>query len=191
MYINPDLEAFIQQMLSDMADAPTPSEPPTLEQRRAALEGMVGTIAPPPRTVHQQREIQIPGPRGDIRSLLVTPRETDEKLPVLVWYHGGGTVMLSPESELPAITAAAIEADCIVLAPRLRSWRRKIPSPVRSRTRTPHSGGRRSTRPTSTAILNESRSPERARAATLRPASASRRSDAGRRNLSTSSSPSR
>ena len=67
-------------------------------------------ITTPTRAVAAQREIQIPGPRGDIRALAVVPRETSEPLPVLVWFHGGGTVMLSPDAELPAITAAAVEA---------------------------------------------------------------------------------
>ena len=48
---------------------------------------------------------------------MYVPREADSALPVLIWYHGGGTVMASPETERSTITAAAVEADCIVLAP--------------------------------------------------------------------------
>jgi acetyl esterase len=43
--------------------------------------------------------------------------ESDELLPVLVYYHGGGTVLLSPEDYTRTITALAAEADCIVIAP--------------------------------------------------------------------------
>ena len=117
MYMNPELKSFIEQTLAGMADVPTPTAPPTLEERRAMLDGMLRQLGPPPRAVSEQREIQVPGPRGDIRTLVVVPRESDEPLPLLAWYHGGGTVMLSPETELHAITAAAVEADCIVVAP--------------------------------------------------------------------------
>ena len=117
MYMNPELEAFIEKMLEGMASLPPPPVPPSLEQRRAFIDEIVRPLCPPPRAVHEHREMSIPGPSGDIRTLVVTPRDADEGLPLLVWYHGGGTVMMSPETELPAITAAAVEADCIVIAP--------------------------------------------------------------------------
>ena len=117
MYINPEVKTYIEQMLAAMADAPAPTAPPTLEERRAMFDGAMERITTPARAVAEQREVQVAGPRGDIRTIVVVPRKTDEPLPVLVWFHGGGTVVLSPDAELPAITAAAVEADCIVVAP--------------------------------------------------------------------------
>ena len=117
MYINPDLKAFVEQMLESMAGAPAPCEPPTLDQRRAMFDGLMEQLGNPPRPVHGQREIQVPGPDGAVRTLVITPRETTEPLPIIVYYHSGGTVMLSPEAELPVLTAMAVEADCVVVAP--------------------------------------------------------------------------
>ena len=66
--MNPDVKTFIEQMLAGMADAPAPAAPPTLDERRAMFDGLMGMLAVPLRPVHEQREIQIPGPRGDIRA---------------------------------------------------------------------------------------------------------------------------
>lgn len=64
----------------------------------------------------QDRDIEGPGGRIPIR--IYTPRKPtrDEKLPVLVWYHGGGYVIGDLDTHDSACRALANEADCIVVA---------------------------------------------------------------------------
>ncbi|MDX1489551.1 MAG: alpha/beta hydrolase, partial [Acidiferrobacterales bacterium] len=64
----------------------------------------------------QDRDIEGPGGRIPIR--IYTPREPtqDEKLPVLVWYHGGGYVIGDLDTHDSACRALANETDCIVVA---------------------------------------------------------------------------
>jgi acetyl esterase len=106
------------------AFAALPSDPPIWElevaEARLRERGNHAALNPPPSEVHRLESIDIPGPAGPISCELVVPRQTDNSLPVLIYFHGGGCVVLDPEAYRPITTVLAREADCIVIAPRYR-----------------------------------------------------------------------
>ena len=68
--------------------------------------------------IHRFEDRDIDGPGGRIPIRIYTPRDLkpDEKLPVLVWYHGGGYVIGDLDTHDSVCRALANEADCIVVA---------------------------------------------------------------------------
>jgi acetyl esterase len=68
--------------------------------------------------IHRTEDRRIPGPGSDIPIRIYTPHEPRpaEKLPVLLWYHGGGFVIGSLESHDSACRMLANRADCIVVS---------------------------------------------------------------------------
>jgi len=61
---------------------------------------------------------RIPGPGSDIALRIYTPREpkSGEKLPVLMWFHGGGFVIGSLDTHDSVCRMLANRADCIVVS---------------------------------------------------------------------------
>jgi len=118
MTLNPQAAALLQQGAESGAptlDAGTPDE------GRAVFLAMTGQVGLPPVEVAQIREIQIPGPNGDIRSLVITPNNAgDGPLPVLIYYHGGGWVIGCPESHNSETRFYADAAKCVVVVPDYR-----------------------------------------------------------------------
>ena len=72
--------------------------------------------------IHRVEDREIDGPDGRIPIRIYTPRDlnSDEMLPVLVWYHGGGYVIGDLDTHDSACRALANEADCIVVAVEYR-----------------------------------------------------------------------
>jgi acetyl esterase len=68
--------------------------------------------------IHRTQDRRIPGPGSDIPIRTYWPRELKpcEKLPVLLWYHGGGFVIGSLETHDSACRMLANRADCIVVS---------------------------------------------------------------------------
>jgi acetyl esterase len=68
--------------------------------------------------IHHSEDRRIKGPGSDIPIRIYTPRELKpgEKLPVLVWYHGGGYVIGDLDTHDSVCRALANETDCIVVA---------------------------------------------------------------------------
>lgn len=69
-------------------------------------------------SIFRAEDRRIPGPGSDIPIRIYTPREirTAEKLPVLMWFHGGGFVIGSLETHDSVCRMLANKADCIVVS---------------------------------------------------------------------------
>lgn len=68
--------------------------------------------------IHRTEDRRITGPAGDIPIRIYTPRELKqgEKLPVLLWYHGGGFVIGDLDTHDSVCRMIANQADCLVVA---------------------------------------------------------------------------
>ncbi len=69
-------------------------------------------------TIFRTEDRRIPGPGADIPIRIYTPRElkAGEKLPVLLWFHGGGFVIGSLDTHDSACRMLANKADCLVVS---------------------------------------------------------------------------
>ncbi len=68
--------------------------------------------------IFRSEDRRIKGPGSDIPIRIYTPRELkpNERLPVLVWYHGGGYVIGDLDTHDAVCRALANETDCVVVA---------------------------------------------------------------------------
>ena len=86
-------------------------------QMRVQTSAMIPFLNAEARAVAREEELRIPGPAGNIRALLFGPENTaGEALPVLVYLHGGGWVILSPESHVKLTKQFAVGAGLIVVS---------------------------------------------------------------------------
>ncbi|HFC11751.1 MAG TPA: alpha/beta hydrolase, partial [Anaerolineae bacterium] len=83
-------------MLEQAAAAVAAGQPELWElsapDARAAFRMMTPLFDGPPAEVHAVEDRTIAGPAGELPIRLYTPRATEdgEKLPILVYFHGGG-----------------------------------------------------------------------------------------------------
>jgi acetyl esterase len=68
--------------------------------------------------IHKAEDRRIPGPANDIPIRIYQPQEPKpgEKLPILVWYHGGGFVIGNLDTHDSACRLLANQADCLVVS---------------------------------------------------------------------------
>ncbi|MBQ0721065.1 MAG: alpha/beta hydrolase [Gammaproteobacteria bacterium] len=93
----------------------------TPEEGRAIFAATTDLLGLPAPEVKSTEEVQISGPNGDIRTLVITPKGVDTKdLPIFVYYHGGGWVIGSPETHYEECCHYANGAQCIVIVPDYR-----------------------------------------------------------------------
>jgi acetyl esterase len=109
------LDPQIQAVLEAMAEQPQPAEPPTLDEIRAGAAAGHRALCPPDVEMASVETMAIPGPNGDVRCLVNMPRPSDEPLPVLIYFHGGGLMLLDADDFQPVCTALAAAADCLVV----------------------------------------------------------------------------
>jgi acetyl esterase/lipase len=86
-------------------------------QMRAQTSALIPFLTQDAPVVALEKEIQIPGPAGHVRALVLAPEDTtSQPLPVLVYFHGGGWVILSPESHSRLTKQLAVGAGAIVVS---------------------------------------------------------------------------
>jgi acetyl esterase len=120
MTLNPQAAEILKRAAE--SDTPGLGEGSPEEGREmfAATTALLGLPAP---EVKQISEVNIPGPNGDIRSKVIFPAGESsgaDNLPILIYYHGGGWVIGSPESHIGETCFYANEANCIVIVPDYR-----------------------------------------------------------------------
>ena len=82
-----------------------------------AHEARARRVLPPPGPeVHEVMDMEAAGPEGPIPVRIYWPRESDEAMPALVWYHGGGWTIGSIEGADANCRRLATMADCIVIS---------------------------------------------------------------------------
>jgi acetyl esterase len=115
--MNPQMQTVLQ-----MLKAATPPDAPRLwdmspSDARASMDGfLLGFNAGGP-TMDEIRELAIPGRRGAIRARLYVPRGSASIGPALLYLHGGGFVLGSPETHdrLTRELAEGLEARVVSL----------------------------------------------------------------------------
>lgn len=110
MSIHPQAQA----VLDAMAAQPQPAEPPSLDEVRAGASAGTIAMSAPAVEMASITEISVPGPNGDVRCIVNRPTH-DDGLPVLLYFHEGGCVLLSADEFNPLCTNLAAEAGCIVV----------------------------------------------------------------------------
>ena len=92
--LNPQVKTLFDMMA---AGRPTRVlQPGPLREGLGALGPLLNAGAP---TVAAEREIQIPGPGGNVRARVFWPGDPKKgPYPVVVYFHGGGYVVMSPET---------------------------------------------------------------------------------------------
>lgn len=110
-----DLDPQIEQVLAAMAAQPQPDEPPSLDEVRAGASAGHLALCPPENDTVETREVSVPGPHGEVRCVVNTPPGATEPLPIVVYYHGGGLMLLGADEFQPLCTALAAGAGCVVV----------------------------------------------------------------------------
>ena len=110
-----ELDPQIQAVLDAMASQPQPDEPPTLAEVRAGASAGHRALCPPAVEMASIDLLAVAGPNGEVPCLVSTPRRSEEPLPVLIYFHGGGLMLLGADEFQPVCTALAAAADCIVV----------------------------------------------------------------------------
>jgi acetyl esterase len=107
--------AGVQAILDVMrtANAARVLEP---EAMRSTREAMIAMLNLDPPQVAVERAISMPGAAGDIPAKLIVPRDHDARLPVVLYLHGGGFVVMSPASHAKLTKRIALAVDAIVIS---------------------------------------------------------------------------
>lgn len=109
------LDPQIQGVLDHMAAQPQPDTPPSLDEIRAGARAGHVALSPPGVEMAEIRHETVSSANGDVPVIIDIPRTADEALPVLVFFHGGGLMLLDAEAFNPTCTEIAQQADCIVV----------------------------------------------------------------------------
>jgi len=108
--LDPEITAYLKTVQATMSAAHKLTAVEMREQFHA-IRMAPGT----PAQVHQVRDVEIPTTTGAIKSRIYKPVKQN-KLPVLVWFHGGGWVLGDLESADLTCRDIAAQSGCIVLS---------------------------------------------------------------------------
>jgi acetyl esterase len=120
MELDPEIRAFAEE--SDRVFGPDYGRLPIVEQRRL-YDAWCRQFSAPLSPEVVSTELYLPGAEGAIRVRLFKPREAAQPLPVILFCHGGGWILGSPEthamatSEMVRRTGAAVLSVDYRLAP--------------------------------------------------------------------------
>jgi acetyl esterase/lipase len=124
--LDPVVKALLDQMAQQ--EAPLISEQ-TPEEARAATVGLAA-MSFPAEELKAVEDRRIPGPAGDIPVRIYTP-EGSGPLPVTVFFHGGGWVIMDLESHDTVCRYLAKASGCVVVSVDYRlAPESKYPVPV-------------------------------------------------------------
>lgn len=125
MYIDPQAQLF----LNSLAEGPPP--PADINEQRAGFSALWRSMAPCPPVNVTMTIMQVTADERSIECLVYRRMDAQGDLPVLVFYHGGGGIMLSPEDFDATSRMLADEAACLVVVPRYRlAPEHPFPAPV-------------------------------------------------------------
>ncbi len=109
--LHPAVQGFFDMMLAGRAARVL--EANALRAGFGAIEALLNADAP---AVAVDREIRIPGPAGALRARVFAPRSGGAPCPVLLYLHGGGFVVMSPESHAKLGKQLALGAGVVVVS---------------------------------------------------------------------------
>lgn len=112
-FVRPDVKAFLDG-LAAMGGPPIAEM--TLEEARASYLALHGMADAPPRDLAIIKDLNCPGPGGEIGLRLYDARETREPGPIIVFYHGGGFVIGDLATHHNLCTEIAYQMDLPVVA---------------------------------------------------------------------------
>jgi acetyl esterase len=126
------IDPQVQEILNKMAELNLPPmQTLSVEAGRAQFLAMAKARAVDPVPVDSVEEVQIPGPGGKFQALVYTPEGASGPLPVLIYYHGGGHVIGSPETHDPTARNLCAGAHCKVVSVNYRKGpEHKFPAAV-------------------------------------------------------------
>jgi len=113
MPLNPQTEAFFASM-AEGGDRPQTHEQQPAEARQGYL-ALAQALGPGPE-LHQVEDRKIPGEHDDIPLRVYTPKASDNALPALIYFHGGGWVIGDLDTHDRECRLLADQADCVVIA---------------------------------------------------------------------------
>ncbi len=104
-------------------------EPGPMREGLGALAPLLVAGAP---AVAAESEIRIPGPAGPLRARVFAPRDrAGAAPPVIVYFHGGGYVVMSPETHEKLTKQLCVGADAIVVSVEYRlAPENRYPAPL-------------------------------------------------------------
>jgi len=86
------------------------------KEARQAHEDRAGRLSLAPTELHQVATLAVPSEETEVPVRLYVPRKTEEPLPALVWLHGGGHCVGSPNSYDAVCRYLSHKTDCTVIS---------------------------------------------------------------------------
>ena len=105
-----------QAVLDLLNAAPTPLKDLPPAEARAAYDRFILPRNFDPAPLDKVEDQMIPGPAGELRVRIYTPKDDDRPRPIFLFVHGGGFVIGSIESRDPQCRLISRDADCIVVS---------------------------------------------------------------------------
>jgi acetyl esterase len=112
--LDPQVKVLFDLMRASQADRVLEAQ--ALREGLVPLVPLLNAGAP---EVAREQEIRVPGPAGDLRARVFHPPGADEaerRPPILLYAHGGGWVIMSPETHAKLTKELCVAAGAIVVS---------------------------------------------------------------------------